>query len=212
MPKKYFSQFNGGLTYYIKKNGKSVHIYKKDYQVIYDYITENDYDSDIDIDMELDPDKFFPKLVKSYDNVKKVFSYGGSVLVKITNFEYVFIGENVVEFITDDNITQFHSPCFDTTVDYPVAMSAKNIYFMLTHDFIPKKKFPKDTFFPESYDLYYGKTGTIKYDKYAIPMVSSQIISEYNSDSDDEYESDNGENYSEIEDKISNEIIDEINE
>ena len=62
--------------------------------------------------------------------------YGNSILLQIKNNKYVFIGQNIFEFTTNDTINYFTSPVGNNDVPYPLAIGDKNSYFMLDNTFV----------------------------------------------------------------------------
>jgi hypothetical protein len=66
---------------------------------------------------------------------------GNTILLKIKKNRYVYIGENIFEFDSESEITEYHS-IVDRNVPYPVAVCEKNLYFMLDKKFIQLEKLP----------------------------------------------------------------------
>lgn len=74
--------------------------------------------------------------------------HGNSILVKLSDTEYIFIGHKVIAFHIDDVITDFLSPVGNSDVPYHVCYGTKYVYFMLDmkkisnedilHDKLPK--------------------------------------------------------------------------
>lgn len=89
------------------------------------------------------------KLVKSYNNVKRVFIgkythtntrgqtisapfIGNSILLNLYADKYVYIGHKIKEFKTEgDEIIKYYSLVGNSDVPYPIAVGKSNIYFML---------------------------------------------------------------------------------
>ena len=151
--KKYFTHNNGGRPYLVYVGKNDVHIYIRDDKKYY-----------IDWDNYSDDDKknawMYVKLVGKYkpmsvfigksplnemtefNGVGKKFD-GNSILLKIANNRYVFIGAYVYEFSTNnDNIIAYRSPVGNNDVPYPFAYGEKNVYFMLDETYIPYTKIP----------------------------------------------------------------------
>jgi len=192
--KKYFTHNNGGRPYLVYVGKNDVHIYIRDDKKYY-----------IDWDNYSDDDKknawMYVKLVGKYKPMRvfigksplnemtefsggygKKFD-GNSILLKIANNRYVFIGAYVYEFSTNnDNIIAYWSPVGNNDVPYPVAYGEKNVYFMLDNTYVPIDKFPELNKLSklektDLYKYYYGHTNDkIKYDKFAKKMKSFKII------------------------------------
>ena len=89
-------------------------------------------------------------LVKRYGNVEHVFigtnlgtHFGNTILLKIEDHKYVYIGEWVVEFEIEDEIVEYHSYIGSNDVPYPVAVGKENVYFGPAHRYYPKSIFPE---------------------------------------------------------------------
>jgi len=82
---------------------------------------------------------YFTKLVKKFRNVRDVFPgvdykegmTGNSVLLRINSNTYVYIGDCIYSFRSDDKITRYFSNMGNNLVPYPVAVTKSNVYFML---------------------------------------------------------------------------------
>lgn len=114
------------------------------------------------------------KLIKCYDTLKifigksypsgmsALFNHhgpkydGNSFLLKTYKDKYVYIGENVYEFSIDDDIIEYYSTVTNIfvqyrafvdkcPVQYPVAISNDNIYFMIAKKYISIDKFKEIT-------------------------------------------------------------------
>lgn len=140
--KRYFTHNNGDRPYLVMvKYNKSVTVYTYPNDLPYDKIpTKDDY----------------TVLVKSYPKVKKVFvgysipgddmylSYpsmplkaffegkGNSLLLQISKNRYDFVGHKIIRFSTQEQIKEYYSMIGPNDVPYPLALSDKNVYFMIT--------------------------------------------------------------------------------
>lgn len=91
-------------------------------------------------------------LIKRYKDIERIFlgtnlgiNVGNTILLKLGPKKYVYVGEWIVEFEIEDEITEFHSYIGANDVPYPVAVGTKNIYFGPAHCYYPKSAFPKRT-------------------------------------------------------------------
>ena len=73
---------------------------------------------------------------------------GNSILLKIGDKRYVFIGHTIYEFSTKDEITEYHSPVGNNDVPYPVAIGKNYVYFMIEDVYVAKELFED---FPQKY-------------------------------------------------------------
>jgi len=85
-------------------------------------------------------------------NKANAFGKGNSILAKIGNNKYVFIGECVYEFTTTEPILEYYSPIGRNDVPYPVAISKNYVYYLISagkYGYLPKDEYFID--FPEKY-------------------------------------------------------------
>jgi hypothetical protein len=153
--KSWLTHDNGGRPYkVVQLSSKVIHVFIAKYN---DQITMDDAPT-------------YPKLVKSYDNVEKVFIGksplhgsrfdGNSVLLRLPANRYVFIGDSIYEFTAPEPITTYYSAVGNNDVPYPVALSKAYCYFMLgtntnTLEYVKKTEFPKDIDWSDAYSDFY---------------------------------------------------------
>ena len=88
---------------------------------------------------------------------------GNSILLKLNQNVYVYIGDRVYEFEVeeDEEIISYHSPVGNSDVPYPFAVGKKYAYFMLDKKRVPREDY--DQQIPENcvdaYNYYYGHAG-----------------------------------------------------
>tara|TARA_R110002073_G_scaffold64380_1_gene161289 strand:- start:874 stop:1842 length:969 start_codon:yes stop_codon:yes gene_type:complete len=164
--KKYFTHNNGGRPFMVVFNGNNVDIYT--------------YSSNFNHERDLVPKDYYVH-IKSYKNIHKKFigtrikgddatklspsfALGNSILLKITNKRYVFIGSFIYEFEPEDEIKEYYSMIGNSDVPYPVAIGEKNVYFLIERCYLSKEHF-KD--FPSKYswglDAYSKLYGSLKF-------------------------------------------------
>lgn len=148
---KYTTLDNGGDAYLVVKHGNTVDIYN----------SQND------------------KKVKTYNNVKKVFvgkPRGNSILLRISEKRYVFIGHNVYEFETKEPITKYYSEIGNSAVPYPVAVSRNYAYYMLDKAAVPKDEFDdlskRTPLWRSSYRLFYKLPKSVQNKK----MLRTKVV------------------------------------
>jgi len=131
--------------------------------------------------------KFYSKLVGTYkyeqifigrDGLKKPTFPGNSILLRIGNVRYVYIGETIYEFSTDERITKYHSPVGNNDVPYPTADGPTKTYFMLDMKYVPNDKIKKIKR-SDAYQYYYGHQGDEPLEKYAKRMKKTKVIEKY---------------------------------
>lgn len=182
--KSYFTHDNGGRPFLVYVSKKDVQIYKEDkkfYSTWSDWNTNDNNNKWIYIKLikEYKPLEIF--IGKSPLNNMTKFSGGhgkqfdgNSVLLKISKDRYVFIGNTIYEFSTDnDKILKYYSPVGNNDVPYPFAYGEKNVYFMLNNKYIPYDNIKelenkKET---DGYNYYYGDK-----EKYAKKMKKVKYI------------------------------------
>lgn len=58
---------------------------------------------------------------------------GNSILVNTSDNKYVYIGDEIYDFETDDEIIDYYSPIGNSDVPYPFAIGTKYTYLMIHH-------------------------------------------------------------------------------
>ncbi len=87
--------------------------------------------------------------VRSYKNIVRVFigdSYGkekgNTILLEIEPQHYVYIGENIHSFKTENVIEEYYSYLGSNDVPHPVAVGTKYVYFLRDGFYFNKSDFP----------------------------------------------------------------------
>lgn len=81
---------------------------------------------------------------------------GNSLLIKLHKHKYMYIGSEIYEFDTTDEIIDYFSHVGNSDVPYPVAIGTQNIYFMLDCAFISINNLQNDPV-PYNSDILYGE-------------------------------------------------------
>jgi len=184
--KTYFTHDNGGRPFlvYVNEKDNEVDIYKIPKSTHY---IEPDYGN---------IKNYFIQLVASYKtlevfvgksslNPMTQFSGshgdnfdGNSILLKLRNNRYVFIGTEIYEFTTDDEIKIYHSPVGNSDVAYPFAIGEENVYFMLDYSYVTRKDF--DCNLPsnitDAYSYFYGNIGNCNFKNKTTKFQDFEII------------------------------------
>lgn len=72
--------------------------------------------------------------IKVSDNYER--EDGNSILINTKDRKYVYIGTEIFEFETTDDIIDYYSPIGNSDVPYPFAIGTKYTYLMLEHRYI----------------------------------------------------------------------------
>jgi hypothetical protein len=119
---------NGGRPFKVVANTKEIIVYKCDY--------DNNKD-------KCNYDKVCARFTKfvgywtGFDSSSYAM-HGNSILIKISNNEYVFIGWDIYSFKTTDVIEDYISPVGNNDVPYPVAYATNNVYFLTDSSYMEK--------------------------------------------------------------------------
>jgi len=116
----YLIHDNGGRPFKVLINKNSIEIYTE----------SSDYE---DLILEI---KDFQGYWSGYDSSKNKMN-GNSLLVKISDYKYIFIGWVIYSFETNEKIKNYVSPIGNSDVPYPFAYTDKNVYFMAENKFVP---------------------------------------------------------------------------
>ena len=96
----------------------------------------------------------FQKIFVGEDPMYPEFN-GNTIFVQITDHRYIFIGDQVCEFTTEDIIQQYYSPLIGSDVPYPYAKSDKNTYLITEHVFLPNISLSNYEDNVDPYRIYY---------------------------------------------------------
>lgn len=77
---------------------------------------------------------------------------GNSILLKLKNNEYIYIGDKIFKFKPEAEITKYLSPVGNSDVPYPYAKDKEGNYYLMIEDAIISGV-PRGE---EPYDIYYG--------------------------------------------------------
>ena len=161
--KIYYTHNNGNRPYKVIMEGKIVYIYKSEKNnyntLVKIYLTEK-----IFIGKSTGLNSWSNKKNYIFDHTiyeSKLFD-GNSILLKLVDNKYVFIGHEIYEFKlkNDDIVEEYYSAVGNNDVPYPVILGKKNVYYMLDKKYVQRKYFPKNMQsinWESSYDKFYGK-------------------------------------------------------
>jgi len=179
----YITHDNGSRPFSVNIKNKEVNIYKR-----FNDDSSEEYD---DLITTYNFQKVF--IGKSPLNKMTEFSEGygpdfdgNTVLIKLNNSKYVYIGDGIYEFdIENDKIIDYISPVGNNNVPYPIAIGENYLYFLveLLHykPRVPRDKFPEELDIDAAWDLFFGKltymNGWIsELDPYKTKVLNVKII------------------------------------
>ena len=116
---------------------------------------------------------------------KVAFEPGNSILICVSGNKYIYIGDKIYSFETDDGkdneIIKYISPVGNNDVPYPYAISEKNTYLMiedviLDNQYLNDARISSDNEYKnDPYCLYYGWCGENNLKKKAIKLKNKII-------------------------------------
>ena len=159
--KIYVYRMNQNLIHFDQwRNYETTNIYTFDEEVEVTPVSNNP--SIVDDTDEPDSDKYYDQFVGEFSYLKiwipegscltwgnlikkDDFFKGNSILVHLDKIDqenkYLWIGQSIVEFTTDDEIQDYYSVVGNSDVPYPVAVGKKYLFFMLDLVAQPKVKY-----------------------------------------------------------------------
>lgn len=145
----YYVHDNGARSFRVEVETSQIAIYKVDYKA-----SEEAEDRVFD----KTPTYVIEKYLKVYvgKDPKDPFFDGNSLLVHVEPHKYIFIGWDVLEITTPDEIVSFSSPVGGSDVPYPYAIGERNTYLLIEDIYIPN--YLRDET-QDPYDQLYGPRG-----------------------------------------------------
>lgn len=101
---------------------------------------------------------------------------GNTILVNKNDKDYIFIGECVYVFQSNNKIVKYFSPIGNNDVPYPFAIGEKYIYFMIEHNFVLLSGFIQSEL-NDPYMKLYGHS-VPKYDEWNRKQIKNSQLSE----------------------------------
>ncbi|XWV24520.1 mg989 protein [Tupanvirus deep ocean] len=153
--KEYLIHDNGGRPFKVIANKNNIRIYKREY--------DEDSDEDIYDEMILE----FTDIDGYWDGFDSspYEMHGNSILIKLSDNEYIWVGWEIYKFKTNEIILDYVSPVGNSDVPYPVAFGENYVYFMLDQQMIKIDDLETTVSVKNSEDLYgefYGHVGSAK--------------------------------------------------
>ena len=99
----------------------------------------------------------YQRLIKPFDLDKKTYARivtDENFLFKFEDKKCIFVGENVYNFETIDDIDEYFSKTGNNDVNYPFALSKENILYMAHRKYITIEEFDNSKMFDEYQYLY----------------------------------------------------------
>lgn len=154
--KNYYIHDNGGRPFRVSVNQNEINIYKK-----IPHPEEIKYSNEPFVTFSK-----FSGYWEGYDT--SLYKYtGNSILIKLDDHHYVYVGWEIYQFSTSDTIIDFISPVGNNDVPYSFAYGEKNLYLLTLKKFVSRKEIDIDPYNASYiYDAFYdyekktGKKGT----------------------------------------------------
>ena len=99
-------------------------------------------------------------------------------LFKIGDKKYIYVGEKVISFETNDKIVKYSSELGFNDIKFPFYHGEENIYFMLHQKYIPLQEYENSTM-KDEYQYLYKKDGELKGDNIT---TENEGVVEYGND------------------------------
>lgn len=157
-PRTYLIHDNGGRPFLVVANKKAITVYTDD--------NYNNFDRpDEKLKYETECVKFtkFQGYWSGLDSSPNKM-HGNSILVKINDHKYVFIGLEIYSFETKDVIQDYISPVGNSDVPYPVAYGKDNVYFLIDNSYMDRKYIITEATVANAVDIYMEFYGHINGD------------------------------------------------
>lgn len=161
--KIYYTHNNGKRPYKVIVEGKIVYIYKSENNnyttLVKIYLTEKIFiGKSTGLNSWSDSQNY---IFNHTISQSKLFD-GNSVLLKLVDDKYIFIGHEIYEFKLKNNdiVEEYYSAVGNNDVPYPVILGHKNIYYMLDKKYVERKYFSENMQsidWESSYTKFYGK-------------------------------------------------------
>jgi len=180
--KTYETHDNGGRPFKVVVSGNNVNVFREDCDG-YDYDDNtNKYDNNPSFTFE--PTQIF--IGKSSYNRMTAFSGGhgsefdgNSILLKIKDRTYVYIGCCIFSFDAIDEIVEYQSPVGNNDVPYPYAIDATGRYYLLIENVIIMNGVSGMNEYDNPYDYYYDYQYITTCNKKRKPKVNFGIKDYY---------------------------------
>ena len=132
-PKEYIIHYNDGRPFKV--------IAKKEKIEVFTFKDSTDNYEDLVYDINVLSINNFLGLWPGFDASECAAyarDHGNTVLIQETKTSYIYVGANISQFETDDEILDYLSPLGNSDVPYPVAYSRKYVFFMLDNMYVNK--------------------------------------------------------------------------
>jgi hypothetical protein len=163
--KIYMTHDNGARPFVVYVDNE-VFVYKMPEDV---YIWREDWsrnpEDNIDFYTKLIYNEHYERIFIGKDLDDNPQTIGNSILVDLGDNNYMFIGDCIYKFRSDELITNYYSIIGNNDVPYPVAVSQSNIYFMLDRVWVKKSTLNvPEVNMPDAYRYFYDKYERAKKD------------------------------------------------
>ncbi len=91
---------------------------------------------------------------------------GNSILIKLENDKYIYIGEKIKEFKSKSPIVEYVSPVGNNCVPYPYAIDELGNYYLMIENTIIKNYTPSSKYKEDPYGFMYGNQKHIREEEF----------------------------------------------
>ena len=159
----YQTSYNGGNPYVVKKSKKSKKCKnckksKENYLAVIDNYSERNV-------LQISADQVWIGKSPQTPTTEMGGGYGdywdgNTILVRVTENRYVFIGHFVFSFVTDKPILKYVSEVGNNEVPYPYAVDTENTFYLMAEKI--KLSIPEGPYRTDPYGYHYGNRGISK--------------------------------------------------
>jgi hypothetical protein len=160
MKEYYYTLDNGAEPYMVRIIGKEVRVYKNntDYTVNESFLI-NVYHAE-KIWIGVSP---LNKMTEFSGGHGERFN-GNSILIKLENDKYIYIGDKIKEFNSKSPIVEYVSPVGNNCVPYPYAIDELGNYYLMIENTIIKNYTPSSKYNEDPYGYMYENQRHIRED------------------------------------------------
>ena len=162
---------NGGMPYvaYVDSNTQETYVFKFPHN---GYINEDISDDRYMINYYTECVFHFKRPIKTWIGIDdKDGCHGNSILIQVSNKTYIYIGSEIKIFVSKDPIVAYYSIMGNSMVPYPVALTEKEVFFMLDsvritkseiEQLLPFKNGTKEKYWGDAYSIFYQNENKLK--------------------------------------------------
>lgn len=184
-PKIFLIHDNGSRPFQVIINEHTIDIYKGGYKKSTADVNTSEDDDDNNDEYDEDIIVYDERILRITNFIGYFYGFdtspfemhNNSVLVKITNKKYIYIGSEIYSFYTDEIITDYISYMGNNNVPYPVAYSENYVFFMADRKIISRNELKTQVTVANADDLYcefYGHKNQIDMKK--VKIIQERLL------------------------------------